>query len=64
MAEILMDPDIARVLSIAGINPVKATDLQIALADRMLQIYTTQDGKVRFGAAGDALWRRLNGGTQ
>ncbi len=58
-----MDPDIKKVLEIAHIDPAKATDEQIALADRMLQIYTMQDGRVRPAAAAEALWRRLNGGT-
>ena len=58
-----IDPDIAKVLTKAKINPASATDIEIALADRMLQIYTTQDGKHRHDAAATALWRMLNRGT-
>ena len=63
MEAVLIDPDIAKVLTKAKINPASATNIEIALADRMLQIYTTQDGKHRHDAAAEALWRRLNGGT-
>jgi hypothetical protein len=57
----MIDPDIAKVLRAADIDPAKATIEQITLADRMLLIYTMPDGKPRHTVAGEALWRRLNG---
>jgi hypothetical protein len=57
-----LDPDIRKVLERTGIDPRKATDEQITLADRMIQIYTMADGRPRIDAASNALWRRLYGG--
>jgi len=38
-----MDPDIAKVLRAAGIDPLTATDHQVAMADRLLVIHRLRD---------------------
>lgn len=38
-----MDPDIAKVLQGAGIDPLTASDYQVAMADRLLVIHRLRD---------------------
>jgi hypothetical protein len=43
MEPAMMDPDIAKVLRTAGIDPLTASDYQIAMADRLLVIHRLRD---------------------
>jgi hypothetical protein len=56
-----LDPDIKKILRNAGVDPDKATDEQIALADRLIQLHTTAQGVLDHRGAGEALFRRIWG---
>jgi hypothetical protein len=56
-----LDPDLAKLLREAGVDPDKATDRQIALADKILADNTGGHGVFNWTGAIDAMRRHAHG---
>lgn len=55
----MLETSLAQVLELAGIEPADASDWQVALADRMIQLSTSGHGVVNLRSAALALRRHL-----